>query len=226
MLLLIGSMCKKLLKQWEMLGREMLLLSRILCNYCSLSYYSEFSCSNYGCSGNGYCHLNGANQQPSCVCYKGWKGKKCTEVIDYCKLYGNPCHNGCCLRNSTYCVCDGGYKGRQCSISLVDHCKHEDSLKIEENCNYVYDNQTYFCQWYYNTISCSEYNMCWEGEGCHTLNSYAFKCVCKPGYWELSSCSDDPASFGICKADMVGNSLCECKKYSAKDICPYGRKES
>lgn len=78
---------------------------------------------------HGACAIDGASQEPLCVCQSGYTGDDCAEVVDSCAQL--ECQNGsACEQNgaSAQCVCPEGYEGTECEHN-PDDCAGVTSCK-------------------------------------------------------------------------------------------------
>jgi len=63
-----------------------------------------------------------------CVCKKGYGGKNCEILVDYCIL--NPCDHGSCKTGyrSYTCECNRNWEGTDCDIEITD-CRRESNAR-------------------------------------------------------------------------------------------------
>ncbi|XP_030628115.1 protein eyes shut homolog [Chanos chanos] len=146
-------------------------------------------CSPSPCLNNGSCVSLGDSY--SCRCPRGFSGKNCEEVIDYCRLLNVSCLNeGLCLNliGGYNCLCAPGWTGE-------------------------------FCQYVENT--CLIYpNKCLNGATCVSTNQptapASYTCICRSGYTgrhcetEINECDSSPCQHNGTCTDFVGYYKCLC----------------
>ncbi|KAJ8406866.1 hypothetical protein AAFF_G00291420 [Aldrovandia affinis] len=146
-------------------------------------------CGPGPCLNNGSCLSLGTDYH--CRCPRGFTGKNCEEVSDYCKLLNISCLNeGLCLnRIGGYnCLCAPGWTG--------EACQH-----VENACLIYPDN-------------------CLHGATCmdtsHPGAGPQYTCTCLRGYtgehceMEVNECNSDPCQHNGTCADLVGRHSCTC----------------
>ncbi|KAE8280529.1 hypothetical protein D5F01_LYC21091 [Larimichthys crocea] len=124
-------------------------------------------------------------------CLRGFSGKNCEEIIDYCRLLNINCLNeGLCLRiiGGYQCVCAPGWIG--------------------EFCQYVGD------------ACLIEPNSCLNGATCTTTSQPSsppqYTCKCPPGFTgancetEISECDSNPCQHNGTCFDFLGHYECQC----------------
>ena len=102
-----------------MVQRPRVMLVLLFSALSALAMAEDPSDCPLGCSSQGHC-VGG-----SCVCYPGWTGLNCSEVVS--------CTNDCTLRgvcvNAT-CQCYPGFTGDDCSGLLCPHdCSHRGTCR-------------------------------------------------------------------------------------------------
>ncbi|XP_049328582.1 protein eyes shut homolog isoform X2 [Astyanax mexicanus] len=146
-------------------------------------------CHPSPCLNRGSCLARG--NQYYCRCLRGFSGKNCEDIIDYCRLLSVNCSNeGLCLSliGGYNCVCAPGWTG--------------------ELCRYVAD-------------ACLIYpNRCLNGATCLSLSQPTappqYTCVCLPGYTgrhcetEINECDSRPCQHGGLCDEFDGYYTCSC----------------
>uniref|UniRef100_A0A665X8D2 Protein eyes shut homolog n=1 Tax=Echeneis naucrates TaxID=173247 RepID=A0A665X8D2_ECHNA len=146
-------------------------------------------CSPSPCLNNASCVSRGNDYV--CRCLRGFSGKNCEEVIDYCSLLNISCLNeGLCLSviGGYQCVCTPGWVG--------------------EFCQYVAD------------ACLMKPNSCLNGATCITTSpassSPQHTCKCLPGFTgtrcetEISECDSSPCQHNGTCLDLLGRYECQC----------------
>nr|XP_055025772.1 protein eyes shut homolog [Misgurnus anguillicaudatus] len=146
-------------------------------------------CGTLPCFNGGTCVAQ--NGQFHCRCRRGFSGKNCEEIIDFCKELSISCMNeGLCLNlvGGYHCLCAPGWTGE-------------------------------FCQYLDN--ACLTYpNRCLNGATCISMSQPSlpphYTCTCLPGYTgrhceaEINECDFNPCQHqGTC-TDLVGYYECSC----------------
>ncbi|KAM4607482.1 protein eyes shut homolog [Polymixia lowei] len=148
-------------------------------------------CSPSPCLNNASCVSRGDDY--ACRCLRGFSGKNCEQVIDYCRLLNINCLNeGLCLSviGGYKCVCAPGWIGE-------------------------------FCQYVGN--ACFIYpNSCLNGATCITTSqpssSPQYTCICPPGFTgtycetDVNECDSNPCQHNGTCTDLVGFYKCHCHK--------------
>ncbi|KAM9847514.1 protein eyes shut homolog [Aulostomus maculatus] len=149
----------------------------------------EDLCSPSPCLNNATCVSRGDGYV--CRCLRGFSGKNCEDVIDYCRLLNINCLNeGWCLSvtGRYQCACAPGWMG--------------------EFCQYVGD------------ACLIKPNSCLNGATCITTSQPAsppqYRCICPLGFTgtecetEISECDSSPCQHnGTCSA-LAGGYECQC----------------
>ncbi|XP_042289870.1 protein eyes shut homolog isoform X1 [Thunnus maccoyii] len=146
-------------------------------------------CSPSPCLNNATCVSKGDDYV--CRCLRGFSGKNCEEVIDYCRLLNINCLNeGLCLSviGGYQCVCAPGWIG--------------------EFCQYVSD------------ACLIKPNRCLNGATCITTGQPSsppqYTCICPHGFTgtncetEVNECESNPCRHNGTCSDLVGHYECQC----------------
>uniref|UniRef100_A0AAR2KS92 Protein eyes shut homolog n=1 Tax=Pygocentrus nattereri TaxID=42514 RepID=A0AAR2KS92_PYGNA len=146
-------------------------------------------CSPSPCLNRGSCVARG--DQYYCRCLRGFSGKNCEDIIDYCRLLSVNCSNeGSCLNliGGYNCLCAPGWTGELCQY-VVDACL-------------IYPNR------------------CLNGATCVSTSqptaSPHYTCTCSPGYTgrhceaEINECKSRPCQHGGSCTDFIGYYKCSC----------------
>ncbi|XP_074532634.1 protein eyes shut homolog [Halichoeres trimaculatus] len=146
-------------------------------------------CSPSPCLNNATCVSRGGDY--ACRCLRGFSGKNCEEIIDYCGLLNINCLNeGLCLRviGGYQCVCAPGWIG--------------------EFCQYVGD------------ACVIKPNTCLNGATCITTSQPSsppqFTCKCSPGFTgtnceiDINECDSSPCQHDGTCSDLHGHYECQC----------------
>uniref|UniRef100_UPI003AAC0E98 protein eyes shut homolog n=1 Tax=Centroberyx gerrardi TaxID=166262 RepID=UPI003AAC0E98 len=146
-------------------------------------------CSPSPCLNNASCVSKGDDY--ACRCLRGFSGKNCEEIIDYCRLLNINCLNeGLCLSviGGYMCVCAPGWIG--------------------EFCQYVGD-------------ACLMHpNRCLNGATCITTSQPSsppqYVCICPLGFTgthcqtEINECDSNPCQHNGTCSDLAGYYKCQC----------------
>ncbi|KAF3708325.1 Protein eyes shut -like protein Epidermal growth factor-like protein 10 [Channa argus] len=146
-------------------------------------------CSPSPCLNNATCVFRGNNY--FCRCLRGFSGKNCEGIIDYCKLLDINCLNeGLCFGvvGGYQCVCAPGWIG--------------------EFCQYVGD------------ACLIKPNICLNGATCITTSQPSsppqYTCKCSPGFTgskcetEINECDSSPCLHNGTCSDLLGHYHCQC----------------
>ncbi|XP_053732042.1 protein eyes shut homolog [Synchiropus splendidus] len=146
-------------------------------------------CSSSPCLNNSTCVSRGNDYV--CRCLRGFSGKNCGEIIDYCTVLNITCRNeGLCLSviGQYQCVCAPGWVGEFCQY-VGDACKMKP-------------------------------NSCLNGATCVTTSPPAsppqFRCKCALGFTgtncetEINECDSNPCWHNSTCKDLVGHYECQC----------------
>uniref|UniRef100_A0A8C9YVE4 Protein eyes shut homolog n=1 Tax=Sander lucioperca TaxID=283035 RepID=A0A8C9YVE4_SANLU len=146
-------------------------------------------CSTSPCLNNATCVSRGNNYV--CRCLRGFSGKNCEEIIDYCRLLNINCLNeGLCLSviGRYQCVCAAGWIG--------------------EFCQYVGD------------ACLIKPNHCLNGATCITTSQPSsppqYTCKCPLGFTgtncetEINECDSSPCQHNGTCSDLLGHHKCQC----------------
>ncbi|XP_077351669.1 protein eyes shut homolog isoform X2 [Festucalex cinctus] len=146
-------------------------------------------CSPSPCLNNATCVSRGRDYV--CRCLRGFSGKNCGEVIDYCRLLNINCLNeGLCLSviAGYQCICPPGWMGE-------------------------------FCQYVSNACLIKP-NRCLNGATCITTSQMSsppqYMCKCPDGFTgthcetEINECHSNPCRHNGTCFDLVGHFECQC----------------
>ncbi|XP_023267421.1 protein eyes shut homolog [Seriola lalandi dorsalis] len=146
-------------------------------------------CSPSPCLNNATCVSRGNDYV--CRCLRGFSGKNCEEIIDYCRLLNINCLNeGLCLSviGGYQCVCTPGWIGE-------------------------------FCQYVGNACLIKP-NSCLNGATCITTSQPSsppqYTCKCLPGFTgtkcetEINECDSSPCQHNGTCSDLLGRYKCQC----------------
>ncbi|XP_038593172.1 protein eyes shut homolog [Micropterus salmoides] len=146
-------------------------------------------CSPSPCLNNATCVSMG--NYYVCRCLRGFSGKNCEEIIDYCRLLNINCLNeGLCLRiiGGYQCVCAPGWIG--------------------EFCQYVGD------------ACLIKPNICFNGATCITTSEPSslpqYTCKCPLGFTgancetDINECDSSPCQHNGTCSDLLGHYECQC----------------
>ncbi|XP_022618014.1 protein eyes shut homolog [Seriola dumerili] len=141
------------------------------------------------CLNNATCVSRGNDYV--CRCLRGFSGKNCEEIIDYCRLLNINCLNeGLCLSviGGYQCVCTPGWIGE-------------------------------FCQ-YVGNACLMKPNSCLNGATCITTSQPSsppqYTCKCLPGFTgtkcetEINECDSGPCQHNGTCSDLLGRYKCQC----------------
>uniref|UniRef100_A0A8D3A0F8 Uncharacterized protein n=1 Tax=Scophthalmus maximus TaxID=52904 RepID=A0A8D3A0F8_SCOMX len=147
------------------------------------------ACSPSPCLNNGTCVSRGNDYV--CRCLRGFSGKNCDEIIDYCRLLNINCLNeGLCLSviGGYQCVCAQGWIGE-------------------------------FCQ-YVGNACLIKTNGCLNGATCITTSLPSsppkYTCKCPLGFTgtkcetEINECDSSPCQHNGTCSDLLGRYECQC----------------
>ncbi|XP_068613126.1 protein eyes shut homolog [Brachionichthys hirsutus] len=146
-------------------------------------------CSPSPCLNNATCVSRGNDYV--CRCLRGFSGKNCEEIIDYCRLLNINCLNeGLCLRiiGGYQCLCAPGWIGEFCQY-VGNAC-----LIIPHRC--------------LNGATCITTN--------HPPSSPQYTCKCAIGFTgvncetEIDECDSSPCQHNGTCSDLVGYYECQC----------------
>nr|XP_015218369.1 PREDICTED: protein eyes shut homolog [Lepisosteus oculatus] len=146
-------------------------------------------CGSAPCMNNGSCE-DLANDY-YCRCLRGFTGKNCEDIIDYCRLLSVNCLNeGLCLNiiGGYSCLCAPGWTGEFC--------------EYVENACLIYPDR------------------CTKGATCIDVSlpktPPKYKCICQHGYTgehcetEINECISNPCRHEGSCSDFVGHYKCTC----------------
>ncbi|XP_029031043.1 protein eyes shut homolog isoform X2 [Betta splendens] len=155
-------------------------------------------CSSSPCLNNATCVSKGNDYV--CRCLRGFSGKNCEGIIDYCRLLNISCLNeGLCFSvvGRYQCVCAPGWTGE-------------------------------FCQ-YVDDACVMKPNSCLNGATCVTTSQPSsppqFTCKCPSGFTgtkcetEINECDSSPCQHNGTCSDLLGRYECQCPRGFMGENC-------